>query len=65
MPSHSFLGLRRLLSNRAIGDEVMTDIGKKYGKSAGQVSLRWLIQKGAFVIPRTSKVERLSENMSV
>ena len=33
--------------------------------TAGQVSLRWLIQKGAIVIPRTSKVERLSENMNV
>jgi len=50
---------------RAVGDEVLTSIGKKYGKSAGQVSLRWLVQKGAIVIPRTSKVERLSENMSI
>ena len=50
---------------RAVGDEVLTRIGKKHGKSAGQVSLRWLIQKGAIVIPRTSKVERLSENMSI
>ena len=50
---------------RAVGDEVLTRVGKKYGKTAGQVSLRWLIQKGAIVIPRTSKVERLTENMSV
>jgi diketogulonate reductase-like aldo/keto reductase len=50
---------------RAVGDEVLTRIGKKYGKTAGQVSLRWLVQKGAIVIPRTSKVERLSENMAI
>ena len=50
---------------RAVGDEVLTRVGKKHGKSAGQVSLRWLIQKGAIVIPRTSKVERLSENMTI
>ena len=50
---------------RAVGDEVLTRIGKTYGKSAGQVSLRWLIQKGAIVIPRTSKIERLSENMAI
>ena len=50
---------------RAVGDEVMASIGKKHGKTAGQVSLRWLVQKGAIVIPRTSKVERLSENMSI
>jgi diketogulonate reductase-like aldo/keto reductase len=40
-------------------------VGAKYGKTAGEVSLRWLIQKGAIVIPRTSKVERLTENMSI
>jgi len=50
---------------RAGGDETMARIGKTYGKSAGQVSLRWLVQKGAIVIPRTSKVERLTENMSI
>jgi len=27
--------------------------------------LRWLVQKGAIVIPRTSKVERLTENLSI
>ena len=50
---------------RAVGDETMTRVGKTYGKTAGQVSLRWLIQKGAIIIPRTSKAERLSENMSI
>jgi diketogulonate reductase-like aldo/keto reductase len=50
---------------RAGADEVMAAIGKKYGKSPGQVSLRWLVQKGAIVIPRTSKVERLKENAAI
>jgi diketogulonate reductase-like aldo/keto reductase len=50
---------------RAVGDETLTRIGRTYGKTAGQVSLRWLIQKGAIVIPRTSKIERLTENMSI
>jgi len=50
---------------RAVGDEVLTQVGKRHGKTAGQVSLRWLIQKGAIVIPRTSKVERLTENMTI
>ena len=50
---------------RAVGDDVLTAVGKKYGKTAGQVSLRWLVQKGAIVIPRTSKIERLSENMAI
>jgi diketogulonate reductase-like aldo/keto reductase len=50
---------------RAGGDEVLAAIGTKHGKTAGQVSLRWLVQKGAIVIPRTSKVERLVENKDI
>jgi 2,5-diketo-D-gluconate reductase B len=47
------------------GDETLSDIGKAHGKSAAQVCLRWLVQQGAVAIPRTSKVERLSENIDV
>jgi 2,5-diketo-D-gluconate reductase B len=50
---------------RTGGDETLASIGKRHGKSAAQVSLRWLVQQGAVVIPRTSKVERLSENMAI
>ncbi|MCZ7657295.1 MAG: aldo/keto reductase [Xanthobacteraceae bacterium] len=50
---------------KTVGDDVLARIGKTYGKSEGQVSLRWLVQQGAIVIPRTSKVERLSENMDI
>jgi diketogulonate reductase-like aldo/keto reductase len=37
----------------------------RHRKTAGQVSLRFLIQEGAIVIPRTSKRERLEENMAI
>jgi diketogulonate reductase-like aldo/keto reductase len=41
-------------------------IGKKHGRSAVQVTLRWLIQQGDVIaIPRTSKTERLAENFAV
>ena len=43
----------------ARGDEVLERIGKAHGKSAAQVSLRYLVQQGIVVIPRTSKIERL------
>ena len=46
------------------GDEVLDRIGKAHGKTAAQVSLRWLVQQGIVVIPRTSKVERLEENLA-
>jgi 2,5-diketo-D-gluconate reductase B len=44
---------------------VLVRIGKVHGKTAAQVSLRFLLQEGLVVIPRTSKVERLSENLAV
>jgi diketogulonate reductase-like aldo/keto reductase len=50
---------------RAVKDKVMSTIGVAHGKSAGQVCLRFLVQLGAIVIPRTSKIERLGENMAI
>jgi diketogulonate reductase-like aldo/keto reductase len=50
---------------RAAGDKVLKTIGLAYKKTAGQVCLRYLVQEGAIVIPRTSKVERLSENFAI
>ncbi len=50
---------------RAAGDKVLKEIGAAHQKTAGQVCLRFLVQEGAAVIPRTSKVERLSENMAI
>jgi 2,5-diketo-D-gluconate reductase B len=49
----------------AKGDKVLEKIGKAHGKSAAQVSLRWLTQQSIVVIPRTSKVERLEENFAL
>jgi 2,5-diketo-D-gluconate reductase B len=44
---------------------VLARIGKTHGKTAAQVCLRYLIQQDVVVIPRTSKVERLTENLSI
>jgi 2,5-diketo-D-gluconate reductase B len=47
------------------GDPTLQRIGGAHGKSATQVALRWLVQQGFIVIPRTSNKERLSENLAV
>lgn len=49
----------------ARNDDTLKRIGKAHGKTGAQVSLRWLVQQGVAAIPRTSKVERLSENLAV
>jgi 2,5-diketo-D-gluconate reductase B len=49
----------------AKGDKLLEKIGKTHGKTAAQVCLRWLVQQGIIVIPRTSKVERLEENIKL
>jgi 2,5-diketo-D-gluconate reductase B len=50
---------------QAANDKTLKTIGLAHRKTAGQISLRFLIQEGAIVIPRTSKLERLSENLSI
>lgn len=45
--------------------EALHRIGGRYKKTAAQVCLRWLVQQDVVAIPRTSKVERLSENLDV
>jgi diketogulonate reductase-like aldo/keto reductase len=50
---------------RAARDATLGKIGKRHGKTAGQVSLRFLVQEGAIVIPRTARRERLTENMAI
>jgi diketogulonate reductase-like aldo/keto reductase len=49
----------------ANSDKLLEKIGKVHGKTAAQVCLRWLVQQGIIVIPRTSKVERLKENFAL
>jgi len=49
----------------AKGNEVLERIGKAHGKTAAQVSLRFLVQQGIVVIPRTSRIERLKENFAL
>lgn len=44
---------------------VLAEIGKKYGKGVGQVALRYLIDLGVVVIPKSTKPARMAENIDV
>jgi diketogulonate reductase-like aldo/keto reductase len=50
---------------RSFDEPVILAIGEKYGKSAAQVMLRWHIQNGVQVIPKSTKAERIAENFDV
>ena len=51
--------------NGLFENPVLTAIGKKYGKSAGQVALRWLLQRGIASLARSMHKARMSENLAV
>lgn len=46
-------------------DPELTAIGKKYGKSAAQVALRWNVQRGVAIIPKSVHVERMEQNLDI
>ena len=46
-------------------NETLAKIGEKYGKSNGQVVLRWLLQRGIVVIPKSVHKTRMEENFNV
>lgn len=58
--AYSPLAVGRLVDNPAV-----TSIAAEYGRSAAQVLIRWSIQLGNVVIPRSSNPERIAENFNV
>ena len=46
-------------------EAVVTDAAERTGVTAAQVVLRWGVQRGTAVIPKTSQLKRLSENLSL
>ena len=48
-----------------VKSEVLATIGDKYGKSAAQVALRWLTQRGIVAIPKSSHKERMAQNFDI
>ena len=48
-----------------VKSEELAAIGTKYGKSAAQVALRWLTQRGIVAIPKSTHKERMQQNLDV
>lgn len=51
--------------NGLFENEVLKNIGNKYNKTPAQVMLRWNIQRGVVVIPKSTHLERIKENFEV
>ena len=51
--------------NGLFENEVLKKIGQKYGKSTAQIMLRWHIQRGVIIIPKSVHKERMIENFNV
>lgn len=51
--------------NDTFNDPVLLDIAKKHGKTTAQVMLRWNIQRGVIVIPKSVHKERIKENFDI
>ena len=48
-----------------IKSELLAGIGAKYGKTASQVALRWLTQRGIIAIPKSTHRERMAQNLDI
>ena len=51
--------------NSFFTNPLLAGIGHKYGKSVAQVALRWLIQRGVIIIPKSTHIERMQQNIDI
>jgi 2,5-diketo-D-gluconate reductase A len=54
-----------LAEGRVVGDPVLTEIGDRVGKTSAQVALRWHIQRGHIVFPKSVTPERVRQNFEL
>ena len=51
--------------NNFFSNPVLEAIGKKYGKSVAQVALRWLLQRDVIIIPKSTHIECMEQNINI
>ncbi|MFC4784460.1 aldo/keto reductase [Nocardioides sp. MAHUQ-72] len=54
-----------IAQGKVLDDEVINKIGADYGKTASQVTLRWHVERGDIVFPKSMKAERMRENFEI
>lgn len=54
-----------LAQGKIVGDATISQIAEAHGKTAGQVTLRWIVQQGVIAIPKTAKESRAAENLDI
>lgn len=48
-----------------LNEEAIKSMAEKYNKTPAQIVLRWAVQRGTAIIPKSSKQERLKENINL
>ena len=51
--------------NNLFTNEILVSTGEKYGKTSAQVALRFLLQEGVVIIPKSVKKERMEQNFNI
>lgn len=51
--------------NNLFGNTTLKEIAERLNKTVAQVALRWLLQRGVVIIPKTTHVERMKENYDI
>ncbi len=51
--------------NNLFSNETLTKIGNSHGKSVAQIALRWLIQRGVIIIPKSVHIEHMEQNLDI
>lgn len=59
------MGTIRRRAQQLFDNETLIAVGTKYNKSAAQTALRYLIQRGVIVIPKSVRKERMEQNINV
>ncbi len=54
-----------IAEGRVLGDPTLVALGRVHGKSSAQVALRWHIQRGDIIFPKSSRATRMAENIDI